>query len=146
MEDRHPYISRSLPGEHSTHLPASLPPTSVSVSPSLSPSLSPNPALAVLPIPSSQVDDYFKARRTRRSLSTSSSSQSLLKRSLSPKPRAHSGLYPPSVYPGTPESENNSQRSSFEDFDYSTSGTPFNSVPTGSSQLINTPSYLPHHP
>ncbi|CAG8541479.1 11750_t:CDS:10 [Ambispora leptoticha] len=110
-------------------------------------------------------------RRTRRSLSTSSSSQSLLKKSLALKPRTQSNLYPnlfpspqtspplpspstsstttnnltsPSTSTTTNESDT-SQRSSFEDFDdYSTPGTPFsttNSNVTSASSSLNSPHF-----
>ncbi|CAG8657511.1 1158_t:CDS:2, partial [Scutellospora calospora] len=87
--------------------------------------------------------------RNRRSLSTSSS-QSLLKKSLSIKPRALSNLYPSNLLSATEGDTNISvnNRSSFEDFDYSTSGNPFtgtNSGSNSSSSSSNSP-YLSSFP
>jgi hypothetical protein len=166
---RRPFISRSLPGEHTApnSLSASLP-TTTNINFSV-PTQQVNTTTSNISSPSSSSsvqnnnnnvnnnniaeDNFAKLRRTRRSLSTSYSSQSLLKRSLSIKPRAQSNLYPavnnsnnnnsPS-YPPTPTTTESdaSNRSSFEDFDYSSPSTPFtvtNSGSTSSSSSLNSP-------
>ncbi|CAG8563126.1 13629_t:CDS:10 [Dentiscutata erythropus] len=119
-EPRRPFTSRSLPGERITpsSLPASLstPITFLSQNSAL---MAPTVQQAIGP-----EDHFAKHRRTRRSLSTSSSSQSLLKRSLSYKPRSQSNTSPAT------ESDA-SNRSSFEDFDYSTPGSPYTSTTSG---------------
>ncbi|CAG8482877.1 23179_t:CDS:10 [Rhizophagus irregularis] len=132
---RRPFISRSLPGEHTApnSLSASLPNTTTnnfSV-----PTQQVNTTTSNISSPSSSStsvqnnnnnnvnstniaeDNFAKLRRTRRSLSTSYSSQSLLK-------------------------SDASNRSSFEDFDYSSPSTPFtvtNSGSTSSSSSLNSP-------
>ncbi|CAG8437191.1 10667_t:CDS:10 [Ambispora gerdemannii] len=79
-------------------------------------------------------------RRTRRSLSTSSS-QSLLKKSLALKPRTNNSTSTSTS--STTNDSDTSQRSSFEDCDdYSTPGTPFstsNSNTTSASSSLNSP-------
>ncbi|CAG8642211.1 10228_t:CDS:2, partial [Dentiscutata heterogama] len=119
-ELRRPFTSRSLPGERITpsSLPASLS-TPITFHSQNSALMAPTVQQAICP-----EDHFAKHRRTRRSLSTSSSSQSLLKRSLSYKPRSQSNTSPAT------ESDA-SNRSSFEDFDYSTPGTPYTSPTSG---------------
>ncbi|CAG8568211.1 15635_t:CDS:10, partial [Acaulospora colombiana] len=138
-ETRRPFISRSQPGE--LIAPNSLP-TSLSTT---TPVTFQTPT-STLTVPASQTtgsgmeDSFAKMRRTRRSLSTSSSSQSLLKKSLSVKPKPSSNHYSTNLFP-TSESDT-SNRSSFEEFDYSTPGTPFtniNSGSTSSSSSLNSP-------
>ncbi|CAG8648061.1 24978_t:CDS:2, partial [Racocetra persica] len=122
-ELRRPFTSRSLPGERLT--PSSLP-TSLSIPTTFhSPIIPPTVQQTIGP-----EDHFSKQRRTRRSLSTSSSSQSLLKRSLSFKPRSQSNMSPAT------ESDA-SNRSSFDDFDYSTPGTPYASPNSGLNSGLN---------
>ncbi|CAG8601869.1 18016_t:CDS:10, partial [Acaulospora morrowiae] len=130
-ETRRPFISRSLPGEHIA--PNSLP-TSLSTTTPLT-FQTPTSTLtvpAVQTTASGMEDNFAKLRRTRRSLSTSSS-QSLLKKSLSVKPKAQSNHY---LFPANESDISN--RSSFDEFDYSTPGTP-NSGSTSSSSSLNSP-------
>ncbi|CAG8802311.1 15082_t:CDS:2, partial [Gigaspora rosea] len=120
-ESRRPFISRSLPGEHTApkSLPASLPTTPVTF----------QIPTSSLTVPAAQqatgIEGKLVKPRNRRSLSTSSS-QSLLKKSLS-KPRALSNLYPSNLLSTIEGDANN--RSSFEDFDFSTPGI----LPTGTN-------------
>ncbi|CAG8769561.1 15784_t:CDS:1, partial [Racocetra persica] len=139
-ESRRPF-SRSLPGEHTApkSLPASLPTTPVTF----------QIPTSSLTVPTTQqatgVEGKLVKARNRRSLSTSSS-QSLLKKSLSIKPRALSNLYPSNLLSTIEGDANN--RSSFEDFDFSTSGLPFigtNSGSNSSSSSSNSP-YLTSFP
>jgi hypothetical protein len=170
-ETRKQFTSRSLPGEHITpnSLPASLPTTTnINLVPAQQVSNTTNTNTTSnisSPSSSSSVnnnnnnnntaeDNFAKLRRTRRSLSTSYSSQSLLKRSLSIKPRAsvsnpsannsnnnnNSPTYPPT--PTTATESDASNRSSFEDFDYSSPNTPItgtNSGSTSSNSSLNSP-------
>ncbi|CAG8723826.1 12573_t:CDS:1, partial [Dentiscutata heterogama] len=139
-ESRRPFISRSLPGEHTSpkSLPASLPTTPVTF----------QIPTSSLTVPAAQqatgIEGKLIKPRNRRSLSTSSS-QSLLKKSLS-KPRALSNLYPSNLLSTIEGDANN--RSSFEDFDFSTSGilpTGTNSGSNSSSSSSNSP-YLTSFP
>ncbi|CAG8773342.1 22145_t:CDS:2, partial [Gigaspora rosea] len=125
-ELRRPFTSRSLPGERITpsSLPASLS-TPITFPSQNSALMAPTVQQAIAP-----EDHFSKQRRTRRSLSTSSSSQSLLKRSLSYKPRSQSNMSPAT------ESDT-SNRSSFEDFDFSTPGTPYASPNSGLNSSLN---------
>ncbi|RIB15848.1 hypothetical protein C2G38_1553810 [Gigaspora rosea] len=139
-ESRRPFISRSLPGEHTApkSLPASLPTTPVTF----------QIPTSSLTVPAAQqatgIEGKLVKPRNRRSLSTSSS-QSLLKKSLS-KPRALSNLYPSNLLSTIEGDANN--RSSFEDFDFSTPGilpTGTNSGSNSSSSSSNSP-YLTSFP
>ncbi|CAG8441902.1 11862_t:CDS:10 [Diversispora eburnea] len=140
-ETRRPFISRSLPGEHIA--PNSLP-TSLSTTP-----ITFQTPTSTLTVPTAQTasgmeDNFAKMRRTRRSHSTSSSSQSLLKRSLSIKPKTQSNLYSSNLFPANESDTSN--RSSFEEFDFSSPGTPFtgtNSGSTSSSSSLSSPYFTP---
>ncbi|RHZ82277.1 hypothetical protein Glove_110g77 [Diversispora epigaea] len=140
-ETRRPFISRPLPGEHIA--PNSLP-TSLSTTPITFQTPTSTLTVPTAQTTSSMEDNFAKMRRTRRSHSTSSSSQSLLKRSLSIKPKTQSNLYSSNLFPANESDTSN--RSSFEEFDFSSPGTPFtgtNSGSTSSSSSLSSPYFTP---
>ncbi|CAG8530046.1 8585_t:CDS:2 [Funneliformis caledonium] len=152
-ENRRPLLSRSLPGEHT--VPNSLP-ASLSTTTNINLAVQPQQQRQANTSNTNTFSNISSSSPTRRSLSTSNSSQSLLKKSLSIKPRAQSNLYPaatnspttnnnssssnsPLYSPSTPTTttteSDTSNRSSFEDFDYSSPGT--GSISSSSS--LNSP-------
>ncbi|KAG9290882.1 hypothetical protein G9A89_011032 [Geosiphon pyriformis] len=130
---KNPFTSRSLPGEHtaSKGLPSSLPTNTGTL---LNPATS--STVGQTSSPQDELSNHKFTRRTRRSLSTSASSQSLLKKSLALKPRVQSTLYPPNLC--TANESEISQRSSFEEYDDSAPGSP-NSGTTSTNSSLNSP-------